>query len=66
MKSRVNVITNEDHKFGEIFQVEPYESIKTVCELQHQIFHPEKMVKIGIGYDYQMGNGNIISAEQIA
>lgn len=66
MKTKVLVVTNADHEFGEIFQTEPYESIKTVCELRHQIFRPKKMVKIGKGYDYQMGNGNIISAEQIA
>ncbi len=66
MKTKVRVVTKADYEFGEVFKTEPYESIKTVCKLKHQIFRPEKMVKIGKGYDYQMGNGNIISAEQIA
>ena len=65
MKSKVKIITNKDHEFGETFQSEPYESIKAICTLQHQIFRPEKMVKIGRGYDYRMNNGNIVFAEQI-
>ena len=66
MKSKVIVITNNDHQIGEIFQTEPYDSVRTVCGLYHQNFCPNKMVKTQKGYDYEMRNGNIICSEQIA
>ena len=65
MKSKVIIITNNDRQFGEVFQAEPYESVKTICELQHQIFYPKKLIKIGNGYDYQLNNGSIVFSEQI-
>ena len=65
MKSKIRIITSADHEFAEFSPLDAYESVKSFCGLKHEIFRPEKMVKIGRGYDYQLYNGNIISAEQI-
>lgn len=65
MRSKVKIITSADHEFTEFSPLDTYESVKSVCDSKHEIFRPEKMVKIGRGYDYQMKNGNIVLAEQI-
>lgn len=65
MKSKIKIITNTDHEYGEILQAEPYDSVKIACKSQHQIFRPEKIIRISNGYDYQMKNGDILFAEQI-
>ena len=66
MKSKVKIITSADHEFAGFSPMDAYESVKSICGLKHEIFRPEKMVKIGRGYDYQMKNGSVVSAEQIA
>jgi len=66
MKSKVKIITSADHEFAEFSPMDAYESVKSICGSKHEIFRPEKMVRIGNGYDYQMKNGNIVLAEQIA
>lgn len=66
MKSEVRIITSADHEFAEFSPLDAYESIKSICDSKHEIFRPEKLVKIGNAYDYQMKNGNIVFAKQIA
>lgn len=66
MRTKVIVSYPDDREQTEIVQGDPFDSLQFICRLKKIAFQTSKIVNIGNGYEYPIGNNVIIQASQIS